>query len=59
MEFDTEIYSQRYCNRTHKELAYRFRKAERLKNAPAREIQLTLIPSTETLNSASSPVYDP
>ena len=34
MEFETEKYSQRYCNRTHKELAYRLRKADRLKNAP-------------------------
>jgi hypothetical protein len=59
MEFDTEIYSQRYCNRTHKELAYRLRKEERLKNAPAREIQLTLIPSTETPKTVSKPVHDP
>jgi hypothetical protein len=59
MEFETENYSQRYCNRTHKELAYRLRKADRLKNAPEREIQLTLIPSTETLESASKPVHDP
>jgi hypothetical protein len=59
MEFETENYSQRYCNRTHKELAYRLRKADRLKNAPEREFQLTLIPSTETLESASKPVYDP
>ena len=42
MEFETENYSQRYCNPSHKELAYRLRKADRLKNTPTKENQLTV-----------------
>ncbi|WKZ34862.1 MAG: hypothetical protein QY332_14680 [Anaerolineales bacterium] len=47
MPFDTEIYSQRYCKRSHRELAYQERKANRSANGSTREIQLTLIPSTQ------------
>ncbi len=47
MEFDTEIYSQRYCNQTHREYAYRQRKAERDRKTSKRKNLLTVRASTK------------
>lgn len=41
-DFDTENYSQRYCNPTHKELAYRLRKATKQKDGAVQQNLLTL-----------------
>lgn len=53
MDFSTEVYSQRYCKPSHRVLACNQRKAERLRNAPEREIQLTPKPLSDL------PEFDP